>query len=793
MKISLDWLSDFITLKENDPEAIARTVTAKIAEVDEVEAQGALLNRVVVGKVLSVKKHPNADRLSLCDVKTDEGVKRVVCGGTNLREGMKVAFAHTGATVRWHGTEMVTLEKAKVRGEESEGMICAAEELDLAARFPDATGHSIIDLGDGDVDVGKPLKEVLGLGDVVLHIDNHAITNRPDLFSHRGFARELVAAGLAAWKEKPASPPVDFPSATFPFSIEAETRKLVPRYEACLLEMNGLGETPNWMKRRLEATGWRSINLPIDITNYVLLDVGMPLHSFDAADIKGNVRMRKAKRKEKITTLDGVERELSPGALVMEDDDGIFDLLGIMGGLRGSTKESTRKIWLHSAVVDPANTRKTVVAMGHRTDAATVYEKGVPPMMAKAGLDRAIKLFLELAPGARVASAPVSWGEDGAVKPITLTKKRLDGSLGTAIPAGETERILTDLGCEIEAKKNAWKVTPPLWRLGDLRGDHDLIEEIGRIHGYDAIPPAMPAASMVPPPRDARLHRLRDALKEEGFIETLPLSLVGEALIRKANMDPADAITIQNPLGEELKYLHTSTIPGLLEHAGKNLPLTEQSLATFECARVFNKREGEWLECGLLLAERRETGLKETPFLSLKRSLTDALQSVGWSVSVRPAPETPPFGHPSRSADLFVGETAVGFLTEVHPEVRVRFDLPRRAAAASLDLTTLLNIPSQVTVPAPVPAFPAVTYDVTVTRTQAQAQSTEELLRKLRAASPLLESVDTVDLYGGKPLTDGQYNLTLRFTYRAKDRTLNEEEAKKEQEKVLREVGTSVS
>ncbi len=793
MNISLNWLSDFITLKETDPEAVARVVTERIAEVDEVEVQGALLADVVVGKILTLSKHPNADRLSLCDVQTDRGTKKVVCGGSNLRGGMRVAFAHVGARVRWHGTEMVTLEKAKVRGEESEGMICAAEELDLTARFPDAVDRTIIDLEDGNGDVGKPLKQYLGLDDVVLHVDNHAITHRPDLFSHVGFARELVAVGLAEWKEWPKGPDVNFPATPFPFAVTAESLKLVPRYEAALVEIDGTGETPEWMARRLQATGWRSISLPIDITNYVMMETGMPLHSFDAADIKGPVSMRRAKKGEKIQTLDGEERALSKGALVMEDQEGIFDLLGIMGGMRGMTKETTRKVWLHAAVVDPLNTRQTAIAMGHRTDAATVYEKGVPFVAARAGLLRAIELFLQHVPGARLASAPLSWGQEPGPKPITLKWNRLCDTLGMDVPAERATKILTDLGCEVEASPRDAKVTPPPWRLGDLHGSHDLIEEVGRMIGYNDIAPVMPAASVAPPPRDPRMHRIRDSLKESSFTEILPLSLVGEALLTKAGMDAAKAVALQNPLGEETRLLHTSTLPGLLEHAQRNLLEAGKELKTFSATHVFKKTGEEWPELGLLYADLDGSGngdLKHDPFLLLKQDIACALQSVGLTTAWKKQEDPPRAAHPGRAARIIVNNPStssgspqgndVGYLSEVHPDVRAAFDLPHRAAVAALDLSKVLVRTTAPVVPEPLSAFPAVTYDVTVPRTQ--EQHTEELLAKLHNASPLLERVEIVDLYGS-----GQtFNLTLRFTYRAKDRTLTEEEARKEQERVVK-------
>ncbi len=788
MKISLEWLSEFVELLEKDPEAIARAITAKVAEVDEVEVQGKMLEHVVVGKILTVKKHPNADTLLLCDVQTDLGAKRVVCGGTNLKEGMLVALAHIGATVRWHGTEVAKIEKAKIRGEESEGMICAAEELELASQFPpkpEDGARPIMDLTPLNPKVGTPLREALGLSDVILHIDNHAITHRPDLFSHQGFAREFVAVGLAKSKTRAEEKRPSFPLDPLPFDCVVQSRKLMPRYCACLLEIPSLGQTPDWMKRRLEATGIRSISLPVDITNYVMLEIGVPLHSFDSADFKGDITVRKAKRGEHITTLDGIDRELPAGAIIISDDEGIFDLLGIMGGLRSSTKETTRRVYLHAASLDPAAIRMTVTKTGHRTEAATVYEKGVPHVITEEGFFRALDLFLSLIPGARIVSRLETYGENGSPKPITLNLKRAESLLGTPVAADRAKEILRHLGFAVQEKGRALSVTAPLWRT-DIHGEHDLAEEVGRILGYDTIESALPSASVFPPPRDHRLHHLREALKEGSFIETVPLSLVGDTLLKKAGMDPLDAHTIENPLGEELAHPHPSTIPALLEHAAKNLPLVESYLQTFTCAHVFNKREGEWFECGFLAMNRGESSLKQMPLLRLKQEISDALGQAGWSMSIKTG-AAPPFGHPGRSADLFIADTIVGFLTEVHPEVLARFGLPARTAVATLDLTSLLALPSATVTPAPLPSFPAVTYDVTMQRTQ--KQTTQELLKKLRAASALLENVEVIDLFDGAPLKNDEYNLTLRFTYRAKDRTLTEDEAKKEQEKVLGTAG----
>lgn len=780
MKISLDWLQDFIEFKEKDPHVIAKEITAHTAEVDEVEEQGAILKNCVVGKVMTLSKHPGADRLSLCDVKTERGMKKVVCGGSNLRVGMNVAFAHAGARVRWHGTEMVTLEKTKIRGEESEGMICTAEELDLTALFPESKEKVLIDMGN-DAPVGKDLRSYLGLNDTVLHIDNHAITHRADLFSHIGFARECVAIGIAKWKKEPKAPTFKFPTKALPFSLKVENPKLMPRYCACVISVEGLGQTPDWMKKRLIATGWRPVNLPVDITNYVMMEIGVPLHSFDAGDIKGNVTMRTSKKGETIVTLDEVKRDLPEGALILEDAAGIFDLLGIMGGLRSSTKDSTRHIYLHSASLDPVSIRRAVVATGHRTDAATVYEKGVPHVITEHGFFRALELMLELMPGAKVASKLESKGDNGKPKPIEITHAKLTSMLGKEIPAKQVTKIFEDLNFTVKATKEKFTVTPPLTRLGDIRGSHDLVEEVGRIYGYDAIDAKLPSASIAPPQRDFRLSTFRDGLKEERYIELLPLSLLGPGTLQKSKLDPAKAVKIANPIGEELSLLHMSTLPGLLEHASRNILEAEDILRTFTVAHVFEKGKNEHEESGMLFLHKHPKNLKEEPLPHLKQDIESALGQVGYHASFARASTAPAYGHPGRTAEVTIHGKTVGHLTELSPSILSAFDLPGRAAVAFLDWSAIRALKPVTTVAATVPAFPAISYDVTMPvekRTEVGA-----LLAQARTASDYVESVEVADIYGDA--RSSTYNLTLRFIYRAKDKTLTEAEVQPIHAKIL--------
>lgn len=802
MKISFNWLQDFVAFRETNPSVIAECLTEATAEVEEVEVQGALLTHCCVGNVLTIKKHPNADTLSLVNVQTDRGVKHVVCGGTNLREGMNIAFAHLGARVRWHGETISILEKVKVRGEESEGMICAAEELDLKDRFPSKEEDGprpILNLGTTDESVGKPLRDVLHLNDTIFHINNHAITHRPDLFSHLGFARECVALGLAKWKKsiKNYELPIrqaqgrqtkNFPKNPLPFKVTNDIPTFIPRYCACLLHIDSLGETPQWMRSRLEALGWRSVSLPVDITNYVTAELGMPLHSFDAGDIHGDIHMRTSKKTEVITTLDDVDRALPEGAIVLSDNQGIFDLLGIMGGLRSSTKETTRNVYLHSAGVDPVSIRNTILAIGHRTEAATIYEKGIPPVIVEQGFFRALELFLDLVPGATITSKLESCGSNGTPKPIIFSLDRVSNLLGTTVPEQRIKAILTNLGFEMKRSTNYkpktknYTVTPPLWRLHDCYEECDVIEEIARVSRYSTFVPVMPSASITLPLRDQRLHNLRQTLAIGGYYELLPHSLVSPTLLKRCSLSTNSVPSIENPLSDDLSCLQGSTLPRLLEHAEQNLVHAEKLLRTFTIARVFEKTRNEHTELGLLSTTLEPTHLKHDPFLELKQDLSLVLESLDYPPSFSAPPTTPPYCHPGRTASVQGGGTTVGLLFEVHPSLQEHFGLTHRTASATVNLSTLFTLPPLRAPLRLLPSFPGITYDLTLTLSHAQSLS--ELLSRMKGKHTLLEEIKIHDIFEPPKGNAGRYNLTLRCTYRAGERTLTEEEAKEAHESI---------
>lgn len=788
MRLPLSWLSDFVDWSVTDPAIIAERLSLATAEIEEVEQQGKYLTGVVVGRIENLLPHPKADRLRLADVDTGKGLTRVVCGGTNLRTGMLVAFAPSGTTVRWHGGEEVTLEPAVIRGEKSDGMICAAEEIGLDGRFPPSPADGerpIVDLSAQGFAVGAKLKEVLGLDDVVFVISNTAITHRPDLFSIVGFARECIALELGTWKKSPETKLPKFPKKGEVVNSANET-DAITRYFSCAIDVSAIGRTPDWMARRLVAAGWRPVSLPVDITNYVATETGMPMHSFDLDDIKGTMRMRESKASEKIVTLDGVERELPEGAIVISDDEGIFDLLGIMGGLRSSTKETTKRILLHAAVVDPRPIRRAMLATGHRTDAGTVYEKGIPDEAADRGFARALELMLELVPGAVVASPLHAFGKLGETPAIRLSIPKLHALLGAEVPARDIRRIFRDIECAVTGSGSALSVRPPMHRRRDLKNAVDLAEEIGRLYGYANIAPALPHAALRAPERPARLHRLRDGLAARGATEVCPLSLVGPQLLKRAGVDPVGAVRIKNPLGEDTSLHHPTGLPRLLEHAARILPGRSEPVWTFQTAHVSGEKAPEHLELATVYAPVGAPSLVELPALILGAQLRELWEADAEELSVSPLATAPGWAHPGRAAALNLRGDIVGVVAELHPAVIAAFGLPERTAAATVDLSAALAAPlkpRQVTAAA---AFPAISYDVTV---KADARTgVAALLERVRAADPLVESAAVADAYAAAQAADGAYNLTLRLTYRAADRTLAEADVQPLHDRIVRDV-----
>ena len=506
----------------------------------------------------------------------------------------------------------------------------------------------------------------------------------------------------------------------------------------------------------------------------------MPLHSFDAGDFRGDLQIRLSRQGERIVTLDKVERELPDGAIVISDNNGIFDLLGVMGGLRSSTKETTKRIYLHSASLDPLSIRRTVIATGHRTDAATVYEKGVPPVTTEQGFYRALELFLAHVPGARITSRLESYGENGTPQRLSLSVRRASSLLGRELSTHDISDALSALEFSVKsAGGDTLEVTAPLHRLGDIHEPADLIEEIARVESFAAFEPILPHAPVSFPERETRLNRMRGILHAEGFVEVVRFAFLSEGLLRKTGMDARGLREVANPLGEELKFMRSSLLPRLLECAEKNLGYASASLRLFEVGHVFPGDTEEFPALTLLIVSKHTEELAKAPFFLAKELVQNMLSCLGWEPKFQRSKDMESYMHPARHLCITVNGEEVGRIFEVHPVVCQSFDFPHRAAALTLRLDCLLHFPSEDNIFVEIPAFPAVTYDVTVPL--GDEIEVGALLQKMRRAHALLRRVELVDLYQKKGT---ERRLTFRCTYGAPSRTLTEAEVKPVHEKV---------
>ena len=779
MKISLDWLSDYVDITEKDNEKIKEVITTNAAEIETMEKQGDHLENVVVGKVIEISKHPNADSLVLTKVNDGKENFQVVCGGTNLKEGMLVAFAKIGAVVKWHGTDVVKMEKAKIRGEESFGMICTSAEISLEEMFPMENDHEIVDLSHLNLKVGSPLAEALGLGDVVLDIDNHAITNRADLFSHHGIAREFVVNGLGKWcKREEITVPTD--NSPSPISIDIKDKDVCPRYMSVYMTGIEIGESPDWMKKRLSACGIRPISNMVDITNYVMLELGMPLHAFDAEKIKGKKWvMRKSKKGEKVVTLDEQKHELMDDVIILEDGNEIFDLCGIMGGYNSGIDNKTEKILLHSPVYNPTLIRSAMRELGHISDAAIIYEKGVDSENAQDGLELAIKLILDICPNAKVASKVTDIRNLKLEKrELNLRSSQINRLIGVDIDAKKVEKILNDLGFKNSPSKDGFMVQIPSFRLGDVHREADLIEEIARIFGYDNIPEITPITSIDPVSVNRRRETekmIKNELTSFGFNEIYTYAFLGPELLGKCDMkSDNETIEIMNPISGDMSLMRQSLLPRVLETVADNLRYKNQ-FRIFELNPVYIKTDAS--------THNEKSMLMIATVNEDFRVLQGVVEEVGFNVM--PAKSNSSQHHPGRDADLIIRGQKVGQLAEVHPQILKNFDIKARVTVASVDLEVIhaLNLDRWPKYKE-FSKFPSVQLDISLSIPRKNLAA--DYFKTIQATDKnLITNVELIDEYKGEKISEDKRALTYSITYQADDKTLTEDEVNNVHQQVI--------
>jgi phenylalanyl-tRNA synthetase beta chain len=779
MLVPLEWLREHCDPALSTDELAAR-LTLTGTQVERSFRHGPpSAERYVVGHVLEAEQHPNADRLRVCRVDVgDAEPATIVCGAPNVAAGQTVAVARPGARM----ADGRTLGAAKLRGIVSEGMILATDEIALGG---DHSGIMVLDDGPA---AGTPLATVLPLGTDVLELE--VTPNRPDCLSIYGVAREVHAATGAPLAGPPWQADIGSPGgAPAGVSITVACPDLCPRFTARVFEDVTIGPSPPWLAARLLAAGQRPISNVVDITNYVMLLTGQPLHAFDLDRVAGGeLTVRRARAGDALETLDGSTRSLEEGMVVICDADGPTSLAGIMGGARSEVAEGTTRVLLEAASWDGATLQRTGLALGVRSEASSRFEKGLSRLLPLEAQAVASALFVELC-GARLVPGTIDVGGPGEEPPpIGLRVERVETLLGASVSEQRCREILESLGFDVAEEL---ETTVPHWRRGDVTREVDLIEEVARIDGLERLP------ATLPPRRGAagrlthaqRVRRLaQDALAARGLSEIAGWSFADPGLPDRLRL-PADdpmrrLIAVENPLSESLSVMRPTLLGSLLDAAAHNVARGNADLALFESGTVFRAAaDGGPLAdehhglCVLLVGRRSAASWRGEPaadadFFAAKGLLgavLDALR-VPWRVGA----ETKPFLHPGRAAAVFAGERRLGFLGELHPSVAATWDLGR-AAVWALDLGAVAALAPEVVRYRPFAVFPSVREDLAVV-IDADIAAADVVDAVLAAGGASLARAEIFDVYRGAQVGEGRVSLALHLEFRAPDRTLTDEE-----------------
>jgi len=787
LKAPRSWLAEFVDAPAAD--VLAAALTRGGLEVEGIERVGPDLSGVRVGHVIERAQHPNADRLSLCRVDVGDGPVEIVCGAPNVAAGQKVAVVSPGATLP-DGTK---LGKAKIRGVVSNGMICSAKELGIAEE-----SEGILVLPD-DAPVGAPLTSVLSAGDEVLEV---ALTpNRGDCASILGLARETRAHFGGPLRMPPIDPVEQGDPAGASVAVEIEDPAGCPRYVARIVRGVTVGPSPAWLVARLAAAGMRSINVVVDVTNLILLELGQPLHAFDLATIRGGqIRVRRARADEKIATLDGVTRSLAADDLVIADAERAVAIAGVMGGAETEVGQRTTDLLLESAHFDPRSVRRTARRLGLSTEASYRFEREIDAHGVRRAADRAARLLAELA-GGRVAPGVVeALGVPVDATPeIALEPARLNRLLGTEFSHDEIVALLARVEVTAQGDGAILRCRVPSHR-NDLRRAVDLVEEVARIHGYDALPTTMPVETLRPVPTlrsRTVVDAARDGLCAAGLVECMTLPFASAAdwdRIGLAEDDPRRrAVALRNPLTDEESRLRTTLVPSLLGVARANRARQHDRVRAFEVGRVFAPGANGGLPretvqmAGVLV--RGEPGLWDARqpaplYYEAKGAVEAALERLGFAARFD-AEAAQPFLHPGASAAIAVERRVVGFVGELHPETAARFEIDAPCALFELDLGALAALAPAAVVYREVSPYPSVRRDLAVLLGRDQAAGA--VLDAIRAtAGPQLVSADVFDRYEGRGVPEGRVSVAFRLVFQRPDRTLTDAEVARATERVVR-------
>src|SRR5215469_10100969 len=775
MKVPYSWLAEWVPLPWPAPELGARLTMAGF-ELEALESAAPAFSGVVVAEILAAERHPQADKLQVCTVSTGKGAAlQIVCGAPNARAGLKSALALIGAELPGD----LRIKAAKLRGVDSQGMLASARELGLA----DAS-DGILELA-ADAPLGEALRSYLGLDEQIL--DLNVTPNRGDAMSVIGIAREVAAltgTGLSG-PEMRAPAPAHHSRVT----VILDAPEACPRFAGCVVRgVNNRAESPLWLKERLRRAGVRSISPVVDVTNYVMLELGQPMHAYDLGKLKGGIRVRLAQAGEELTLLDGKAIKAEPDVLLITDAEGPVGLGGIMGGARTAVSSETTDVFFEAAFFSPEGVLGRARRYGLATDASQRFERGVDPTQQVRAIVRAIALLVPIAGG---APGPIDVAESAADlprrSPITLRAARLARLLGVEVPRERAAAALTALGMQVKADANGWQVTPPAWRF-DLGIEADLIEEVARIVGLDSIPETdaptpqhfrpLPAAE--PDPRT-----VLGTLAARGYQEAITLAFVDPQLQRQLLPDRA-ALPLSNPMASDVSVMRVSLWPGLLRDALENQHRQQDRVRLFEHGARFEVSDGGTREvatlaavaCGPRLPEQWGVPKEQRPaadFYDVKSDVEALVAGTGEAESFVFVPATHPALHPGRSARVLRRGSAVGWIGELHPKLVEDLGFTYAPVLFELDIDALAV---QRTTYREVSRFPQVRRDLAVVIDEAVPLSTLAE-RVTLAASSLLRSLRIFDVYRGPGLEEGRKSVALGLIFQDISRTLTDQDVER--------------
>lgn len=781
MKVPVKWLKDYVNINVSAKE-LGDALTLSGSKVEEVITTGDEISNVVTGRIVKIEQHPDAEKLVICqvDINAEEPIQ-IVTAATNMKEQDIVPVALHGSTL--HGG--LKIKKGKLRGVVSNGMFCSEEELGIAGDEP---VHGLMILPQ-DTPLGEDIKKVLGMDNAI--IDFEITSNRPDCLSVIGIARETAAT----LNEKYQMPQVDFKAESsdrIEDHVKVEVKdSLCRRYMSRGVKNIKVQPSPSWMQDRLLEAGVRPINNIVDITNFVMLEIGQPMHAFDSRQIESKtIVIERAGQGEKFTTLDGIERELDSEMLTINDGDRTIAIAGIMGGLNSEVKDDTTEIILECASFDGTNVRVSSKKLGLRTEASSRFEKDIDPNLVQIAMNRACCLIQELGAG-EVMQGTIDAYEN-IVEPHTLQvdSKWINSFLGTELSSEQMKEYLDRLDLNTEIVGSSLVIHVPTFRI-DVNIKEDIAEEIARIHGYNNIPATKIKSVTDKDAFNEKQHldmKVMDTLVASGLNQSISYSFVSpkvfDQILLPEDSDLRRVVKIKNPLGEDYSIMRTTTIPSMMEALGRNYARSNESAALFEMGKVYIPNE----EDNKLPTESNILTIGmygNVDYFHVKGIVENVIEILGIKNAQFARESENPTFHPGKTAALMVRRNKAGVLGEIHPDVSANYGVDERCFIAELNLDELYKASNMVKKYRPLPKYPAVTRDMAlIVDDTVLVQEIEDIIHK--QGGNMLEKVKLFDVYKGKQIEEGKKSVAYSLAYRLENKTLTDAEVNKVHDKILR-------